>query len=302
VGPLEPVVAIEVNGDARAYPLQIRTWHEIVIDNVGGVPILVTFCPLCNSALAFLRTLDGAIFDFGVSGNLRNSDLIMWDRQTESWWQQLSGKAIVGQLAGTRLPFLPASIISFADFAEAHPDGLILSRDTGFERAYGQNPYVGYDRVDQPPFLFDTSIRELDGRLQPKERVAAFTIGDAAAAFPFSVLTEERVVNYSVGGKDITVFFKPGTRSALNDLLIGESDEIGASGVFEATVNGVKLTFRNQGDAFLDNQTGSTWNILGKAISGQMAGAQLTPIPHGDHFWFAWGAFEPDTKIYRGVG
>ena len=302
VGELEPVVALELNGEAKAYPLQILTWHEIVNDNIGGEPVLVTFCPLCNSALAFLRTLDGVVYDFGVSGNLRFSDLIMWDRQTESWWQQLSGEGIVGQMAGRQLTFLPASIISFGDFAEAHPDGLVLSRDTGFQRPYGQNPYVGYDRVDQPPFLFDTSVRELDGRLQPKERVAAFTIGDAAAAFPFSVLNEERVVNYTVGGKDIVVFFKPGTKSALDNLLIGNSKEIGASGVFEATVNGAKLTFRSEGGAFIDNETGSTWNILGKGVEGPMAGTALTPIIHGDHFWFAWGAFEPDTKIYRGAG
>ncbi|PKB66922.1 MAG: hypothetical protein BZY81_06150 [SAR202 cluster bacterium Io17-Chloro-G4] len=299
---LEPVIALERNGVAKAYPLQILTWHEIVNDEVAGEPILVTFCPLCNSALAFERTLNGVVHDFGVSGNLRHSDLIMWDRQTESWWQQLTGEGIVGQLAGTKLKFIPASIISFADFAAAHPDGAVLSRDTGFDRAYGQNPYVGYDRVDEPPFLFDTRVQALDGRLQPKERVAGFNIGDAAAAFPFSILNKERAVNYSVGGTDVAVFFKPGTKSALDGLLIGESDEIGASGVFEATLDGTKLTFRSEGDAFIDNETNSTWNILGQAVSGPMAGAKLTKIPHGDHFWFAWGAFNPDTEIYRGAG
>ena len=132
--------------------------------------------------------------------------------------------------------------------------------------------------------------------------MAAFTIGDAAVAFPFSALNEERAVNYSVGGRDIVVFFKPGTKSALDRLLIGESNEIGASGVFEATLDGAKLTFRSEGDAFIDYETSSTWNILGKAVKGPMAGAALTPIAHGDHFWFAWGAFEPDTEIYRGAG
>ena len=299
LGALEPVISLEIGGDARAYPLQILTWHEVVNDVVGGEPVLVTFCPLCNSALAFERTLFGMVFDFGVSGNLRNSDLIMWDRQTQSWWQQLSGEGIVGLLAGQQLTFLPAQIISWADFKEAHPEGQVLSRDTGFRRSYGQNPYVGYDRVDNPPFLFDG---ELDGRLLPKERVAAFTIGDSAAAFPFSILDKERVVNYSVGGLDVAVFFKPGTRSAFNDLLIGDAKEIGASGVFEAVLDGQKLTFRTEADSFIDNETGSTWNILGRAVDGPLAGANLTPIVHGDHFWFAWGAFQPDTKIYQGVG
>ncbi len=259
----------------------------------------VTFCPLCNSAITFDRTLDGVIHDFGVSGNLRNSDLIMWDRQTESWWQQFTGEAIVGELTGKKLTFLPSSIISWEDLKAANPESQVLSRDTGFDRPYGQNPYVGYDRADNPPFLFDG---DLDGRLQPKERVAAVTIGDEDAAFPFSVLEKERVVHYTVGGQDLVVFFKPGTRSALDDLLIGDSEEIGATGVFDPNLDGQKLTFRADGDAFVDNETESGWNILGEATEGPLAGKKLTPIIHANHFWFSWGAFKPDTKIYQGAG
>ena len=297
---LEPVIAFEVNGDARSYPLQILTWHEVVNDLVGGKPIVATFCPLCNSAIVFERTLDGVVHDFGVSGSLRKSDLIMWDRQTETWWQQLTGEGIVGELAGKKLTFLPAPIISWADFKAAHPNGLVLSQDTGFSRPYGRNPYVGYDRVDNPPFLLNRD--ELDERLLPKERVAALSIGDVDAAFPFSALDQERVVNYTINGTEVTVFFKPGTRSALGDLLIGEADEIGATGVFEAVFDGRKLTFRSEGDDFIDNETGSTWSILGQAIAGPLTGSALTPIVHGNHFWFAWGAFKPETKIYQGSG
>ena len=297
---LEPVIAFEINGDARAYPLQILTWHEVVNDVVGGEPIIATFCPLCNSAIVFERTLDGVVHDFGVSGNLRKSDLIMWDRQTESWWQQLTGEAIVGTLAGKQLTFLPAPIISWADFKAAHPNGRVLSQDTGFSRPYGRNPYVGYDRVDNPPFLLRRD--DLDGRLLPKERVAALTIGDVAAAFPFSVLDQERVVNYTVNGTELTVFFKPGTRSALGDLLIGDAAEIGATGIFEAVLDGRKLTFRSEGDGFIDNETESTWSILGQATAGPLTGSALTPIVHGNHFWFAWGAFQPETMIYQGTG
>jgi len=299
LGELEPVISFENNGEVKAYPLQILTWHEVANDVVGGKPVIVTFCPLCNTAIVFERTLDGVVHTFGVSGNLRNSDLIMWDRQTETWWQQLTGEGIVGAQAGKRLTFLPAPIISWSDFKLAHPEGQVLSRDTGFSRPYGQNPYVGYDRVDNPPFLFQG---DLDGRLLPKERVAAFIIGDAAAAFPFPVLNEERVVNYNVGGTDLVVFFKPGTRTALGGLLIGEADKVGATGVFEVVVEGRKLTFRPEGDTFVDNETGSTWNILGQAVDGPMTGTRLTPIVHGNHFWFSWGVFQPDTEIYRGVG
>jgi len=298
LGRLEPVISFEQNGDVRAYPLSILTWHEIVNDVVGGVPVAVTFCPLCNSAIVFDRRLDGVVHRFGTSGNLRLSDLVMWDRQTESWWQQLTGEAIVGELAGKKLTFLAAAIISWGDFKDANPGGKVLSQDTGFQRNYGQNPYVGYDRADNPPFLFQG---DLDGRLLPKERVVTVTVGDVDAAFPFSILAQEKVVNYNVGGRDLVVFFKPGTRSALDELLIGMSEEIGATGLFDADLDGRKLTFRADGDDFIDNETGSSWNILGEAIQGPSTGKRLTPIVHTNSFWFAVAAFKPDTKIYQGA-
>ena len=294
----EPVIVLEIEGDARAYPLQIMTWHEIVNDQVGGVPVSVTFCPLCNSAISFDRRLDGVVLDFGTSGNLRNSDLIMWDRQTETWWQQLTGEGIVGELTGRRLTFLPSAVISWEDFKANHPEGQVLSRETGFGRRYGENPYVGYDQADRPPFLFRG---DLDGRLLPKERVAAVNIGDVDAAFPFKTLTEERVVNYTVADQDLVIFFKPGTRSALDQLLIGDSREVGATGIFDPELEGQKLTFRADGDKFVDVETGSTWSLLGKAIEGPSAGKQLTPVVHANHLWFAWAAFKPDTRIYQGV-
>ena len=129
LGEREPVIALEIDGDVRAYPLQILIWHEIVNDVVGGEPVTVTFCPLCNAAIVFERTLDGVVYDFGTSGYLRHSDLIMWDRQTHSWWQQFTGEGIIGDLAGRRLTFVPAPIVSFSDFESANPDGLgIISK------------------------------------------------------------------------------------------------------------------------------------------------------------------------------
>ena len=294
----EPVIAFELNGDARAYPLQVMTWHEIVNDVVGGVPVAVTFCPLCNSAIVFDRRLGGVTYDFGTSGMLRRSDLIMWDRQTESWWQQFTGEGIVGELAGSSLKFLPATIHSFADFASANPEGKVLSRDTGFSRDYGRNPYAGYDRADNSPFLFRG---DLDGRLLPMERVVTVTIDDADVAFPFSFLEQERVVSYTVNGQDMVVFFKAGTASALDQGSISGSRDVGAAGVFDSRVEGRRLTFRADGDAFVDQQTGSVWNVLGRALDGPLTGAALTPLVHGDHFWFAWAAFKPDTAIYGGT-
>ena len=292
----EPVIALEINGDARAYPLQVIIWHELVNDEVGGMPVTVSFCPLCNSVLVFDRRLDGVVYDFGVSGNLRNSDLIMWDRQTESWWQQLTGNAIIGQLAGKKLRILPSSIIAWSDFKAAHPQGKVLSKKTGYLRRYGDNPYVGYDRADTPPFLFDG---KLDDRLQPKERVLAVTIGEVSAAFPFGVLRSERVVSYTLNGQEMVILFKPGARSALGAQSIADAADVGATGVFDPNLDGEKLRFRAEGEHFVDRETGSVWNILGEAIDGPLAGKKLTPIVHANHFWFTWAAFKPDTTIYR---
>ena len=169
----------------------------------------------------------------------------------------------------------------------------------GHARPYGENPYVGYDRVDQPPFLF---FDESDGRLLPKERVATVTVGEVAAAFPYSVLEREGVVNYAVNGMDLAVFFKLGTASVLDGRQISSSKDIGATGIFESVVEGQTLTFKADGGKIVDDQTGSVWNILGHAVEGPLANAKLNPIAHGDHFWFSWAAFMPDTLIYKGTG
>jgi hypothetical protein len=265
---------------------------------VGGEPVAVTFCPLCNTAIAFERTLDGVVYDFGTSGMLRNSDLVMWDRQTESWWQQFTGEAIVGELTGKTLSVLPSSIISWSDFKITHPDGKVLSKDTGFTRSYGRNPYSGYDRADSPAFLFDGTP---DGRLLPKERVVDVIIDDVAVVYPFTTLQDERVINDTVGTQDLAVFHKSGTVSALDNGSIKDSRDIGATGVFDRHLGDLTLTFRADGDRIVDNETGSVWNILGQAVEGQLSRQQLRPIPHTNVFWFAIAAFRPDVTIYQGT-
>ncbi|GIX49794.1 MAG: hypothetical protein KatS3mg131_4005 [Candidatus Tectimicrobiota bacterium] len=291
----EPVVAVAHRGEAKAYPLQILIWHEIVNDQIGGDPVAVTFCPLCNSAIAFDRRLEGMVLDFGTTGRLRHSDLIMWDRQTESWWQQLTGEAIVGTLAGKRLAMLPASIVSYAAFKETYPQGKVLSRDTGFHRDYGRNPYYGYDDIDSTPFLFRGP---LDGRLPPMERVVAVSLGGVDKAYPYRLLAEQRVVYDTVGGQRLVVLYSPGTASALDRSEIAASRDVGATGVFVPEIDGRSLTLAAQGPHFVDRETGSTWNVMGKALAGPLAGRQLPPVLHGDHFAFAWLAFKPQTQIY----
>ena len=293
------MIAIELEGISRAYPIQILTWHEIVNDTIGETPITVTFCPLCNSAIVFDRRVNGDTFEFGTSGLLRNSDLIMYDRTTESLWQQFTGEAIVGDMVGQQLTFLPSALVSFADFALAHPQGEILSQETGFGESYAQrygfNPYAGYDTVGRNPFLFDG---ELDGRLQAVERVVTISFEDIDIAYPLRVLSQVSVINDSPNGHDLVVFHTEGTASALNAEVIALGNDVGATGVFEPFVNGEKLTFIAEDGLIMDEQTGSIWNILGQAVDGPLTGSQLTPIVHGDHFWFSWAAFKPDTLIY----
>ncbi len=299
IGDVVPVLAVEVNGEAKAYPLGMLIWHEIVNDELGGVPVAATYCPLCNTGLAFSREVDGRVLEFGVSGLLRNSDLIMFDRETESFWQQATGNGIVGEFAGTRLEFLPAAIVSFADFREAFPDALVLSRDSGFHSrysdVYGRNPYFRYDTKMTTPFLF---FGERDRRLDLMERVAAVEINGAAKAYPFELISEAQVVADEVGGQPLVVFWKSGTASALDENDMAESEDIGATGVFDPVIEGRTLTFEAQGDVFIDAQTGSAWNIFGKAVAGPMEGKSLARIVHSDHFWFAWAAFHPDTEVY----
>lgn len=291
----EPVMVVEIDGDARAYPLQILTWHEIVNDTVGGVPVVVTFCPLCNSAIVFERVVDGEPVEFGVSGLLRNSDLIMYDRADESLWQQFTGEAIVGNHVGKQLTFLASSLVSFANFKDAFPEGVVLSRETGFGRDYGRNPYAGYDTIGSNPFLF---TGELDGRLPAVARVVTVSLPDIDIAYPLDLLAEAGVIHDTQADQDIVVLHIPGTASALGASVIADAEDVGATGVFDPTLDGETLTFVREGELFVDDQTGSRWNILGQAVEGELTGQALTPIVHADHFWFSWAAFRPETIIY----
>ena len=151
----EPVVTVEIDGVVpRAYPIRYLTWHEIANDELGGVPLAVTFCPLCNSALVFDRRVDGRVLEFGVSGKLRNSDMVMFDRQTESWWQQFTGEGIVGVMNGKQLTSVVSWMESLGEFRERNPDGEVMAEPTNYNRSYGANPYAGYESSARP-FLYD---------------------------------------------------------------------------------------------------------------------------------------------------
>jgi hypothetical protein len=292
-----PVAVVTVDGITKGYPLHILTWHEVVNDRFGERPVVVTFCPLCNTAIAFDRRVDGRTLDFGVSGNLRHSDLIMWDRQTESWWQQATGEGIVGQHGGARLTPLPARIVAWGEFRRAFPAAPALTEDTGFSRAYGINPYEFYDATSQP-FLFTGTP---DPRLPALERVVGLDRAGAGLAIPMETLAKVRVANVEAAGAPVAVFWMPGTASALDQREIAQSRDIGSAAAYDARLDGRVLRFvpGPRPGTFTDEATGSTWDIFGRAVAGELAGRQLAPALHTTEFWFAWAAFNPGTAVWQ---
>jgi hypothetical protein len=297
----EPVLAVTIGGESRAYPVQIMIWHEIVNDQIAGVPVSVTYCPLCNSALVFDRRLtgpDGAerLVSFGTSGLLYNSDLLMYDRQTESLWSQLIGLGVAGVLTGVELDRYPVQTLSYADWREQNPDGLVLNRITGQERNYGANPYELYDQESDTPFLFDG---DADDRLPPKRRVVGVATpdGSQAVAVDHALLQSEGVVPVTFDGRELVAVMVSGAASALDSGTIAEGRTVGSTAVLDPVVDGQRLTLTAADAGLTDAETGSTWTLAGTATSGPLAGSTLEVVPHTDPFWFAWAAFYPDTVL-----
>ena len=211
----EPVISLQINGDARAYPLRIMMWHEIVNDTVGDRPVSVTFCPLCNAAVVFERTIGGVATEFGTTGKLRNSDLVMYDRASESWWQQFTGDGLVGAHAGKKLVRLPARLESFETFRRRFPDGKVLTAQDPFARPYGENPYLNYDTASRP-FLYRGGLPE---GIKPLERVVA--VGDVA--YSLALLREKGLIEEN----GLLLSWSAGQASALDTRRISEGRDVG---------------------------------------------------------------------------
>lgn len=290
----EPVIYLEINGDARAYPIQILIWHEIVNDVVLDIPVLVTFCPLCYSAIVFDRRVDNVTYEFGVSGMLRHSDMIMYDRNTETLWQQFSGEAVVGELNGRELTILPSQLISFKQFRDSNPDGKVLTKETGYIRSYGQNPYTGYDDINNSPFLLKAKVSD---KLPPMEKVIGVRTATDVKGYAYRKTAKVNVLHDTIGNDAIVIFHLKGMASALDNRIIFQSRDDGATGVFSPILEGEFLKFEYKSGKIRDNKTKSEWDVTGKAISGKFKGKQLRPIVFGDYFAFAWLVFYPDAEI-----
>jgi Protein of unknown function (DUF3179) len=227
----EPVIALTIGNDTRAYPLRILTWHEIVNDTVAGQPVVVTYCPLCNAALVFERKFDDRVLDFGTTGNLRYSDLVMYDRQTKSWWQQFTGDAIVGAMMGQRLRLVPSRLESFSRFKQRFPNAMVLVPTDPAARDYGANPYIGYDATGQRPFLYDGTLP--DG-IEPMERVVAIeTAPKQHEAWSLSFIRRSGRIESG----DFVITWEPGQASALDKATIAGGRDVGNI-IVQRRVNG----------------------------------------------------------------
>ncbi|HEX2305040.1 MAG TPA: DUF3179 domain-containing protein [Nitrososphaeraceae archaeon] len=276
------VVGLDINEDIRAYPLQILVWHEIVNDMVGETPVAVTYCPLCFTNQVFNRTVnDGQILEFGTSGKLYNSNLVMYDRTTKSLWSQAMSQAIVGELAGVKLGRIPFDVAYWKDWKQMFPDSKVLSRDTGSSRPYGVDPYGDYYISREVLF----PIAKHDDRLGPKEIMIGFENEGQYKAYRLQDVEKKKVINDQVNTKPITLFSSNHFMTrAYNPILEGQTT--------------LQFEYNAKNNTLVDKQTRSQWNFDGKAIDGQMKGKQLIRLPFDQGFWFEWIAFHPTTELY----
>ena len=300
LGDRSPVVMLEHGGDTRLYPLEILVRHEIVNDEVGGEPVAVTYCPLCNSAPTFERTLDGPdgpeVLEFGTTGRLWRSNLVMYDREHLGLWSQFTGQAIVGErFLGELLDRIPTSLLGFRTAAELAPDAQVLTRETGLDVDYEITPYVSFDREDtRPAFLRN----DPDDRLPPMTRVVGIGRGSESAAVVLDHLATEQVVELELDGDPITVWWTPGQASILGGLRAEDGVELGQTVTYVASHDGRRLTFEPAGEGrFVDTQTGSAWDLRGRAVDGPLEGEALEPVARDDVLWFAWAVYRPETTI-----
>ena len=272
------VIGLEINGDARAYPLLILVWHEIVNDNVGGVPVAVTYCPLCYTNQVFERVINGQEVEFGTSGKLYNSNLVMYDRLTNSYWSQAMGKAITGELTGYELNIVPFDVITWQDWKNLFPDTVVLTTDTGHVRAYGVDPYGDYYTDSRIIFPVDNN----DDRMHPKEIILGFNDGEIYKAYRQEDVESSITINDQINNKPILLvsLFQGDTRA------------------FERTLDDKVLEFFFDDNKIFDTETNSEWNYDGVAISGPLEGTELIRLPFNPGFWFEWVAFYPETEVF----
>jgi hypothetical protein len=260
-------------------------WHEIVNDEVKGEKIALTYCPLTGSAVGFRgRSRDGAMLTFGTSGKLVNSNLLMYDRQTDSQWPQILGIAIDGKNKGTVLDEIPLAWTHWSRWRRRHPDTLVLSTDTGYFRSYGKDPYGSYDKsgsyYNSGGPLFPVMAK--DDRFGPKQVVIGIKVNGKQMVLHKQPLRVKKLINTSLGGVPLVAFY---------------DSDLDFVRVFIRQINGKATNFGFEKDRIVDELTGSVWIADGRSVEGKMSGSQLKLRTAYDVMWFAWYAFFPETQV-----
>ncbi|MGD9534822.1 MAG: DUF3179 domain-containing protein [Candidatus Nitrosocosmicus sp.] len=275
------ILGFTIKNETRGYPLQILVWHEIVNDVVGETPIAVTYCPICFTNQIFNRTLtNGQTLEFGTSGKLYNSNLVMYDRNTNSLWSQAMAQSIAGELSGVKLERIPFDLAYWKDWKQLYPKSQVLSQETGHARPYGVDPYGNY--YTNPEVLFP--VANQDNRLGLKDIIIGIENEGNYKAYTLKEVESSKVISDNINDKSITLWL-------VAPFLVK---------MFDPMINGQILTFSydSANQTFLDEQTHSEWNNNGESISGQLKGSNLSRLSFDEGFWFEWVAFHPDTKVY----
>jgi hypothetical protein len=300
----EPIIAVSYNGESKAYPLSLLTMYELSNDSIGGEQVMVTFCPMCNAAMVFNRKIkkDGRnlLLNFGISGLLMHNDMIMYDKQTNTWWEQLMGEAIVGELAGTELKMMRALLITVKDYYDRYPEGKILSPEgiTIIDKTSGHRPF---HHLNHSNHKIDTSYylpEKVDPRLSPLERVLDIHVDTHSKIYPFSAIAKKQVINEVFDNMHFVIFYHKDMVSVMDEDQLEKSKHIGSATAFRSTLEGINYTFHKKGNYFIDDQTHSIWDITGYCREGTLKEKQLMILPHSNHFAFAYLAFFPDCEIY----
>lgn len=276
--PEDRVIGVSISNQSRAYPLRILNKHEIVNTEVGGEPVVVTYCPLCRSGVTFSRELNGDVLEFGVSGKLKDANLVMYDRGTETYWSQIGGNAIVGERVPQELELKFSSVTEWGEWKTGHPETEVLSRNTGIYplSSYDSNPYAGYENNERVGF----GVGNVDERLPSKKLVYGINAGGESKAYKEEDISEEDLIRDQLGGETVLVFKRPddGTINAL---------------VVEENKRNLNFTLNQNG---LRDSNRELWNFEGKQINGDSSMDKLNPK---GFFWFAWAKFNPETQIYN---
>ncbi len=284
--PDDDILGYSINGKAWAFPVRILNFHEIVNETFEGQAVLISYCPLCFSGIVYSREVNGRTLTFGNTSALYDSDMVMLDYETGSYWWQVAGKAIVGTLTDEELTALPSNMMRFEDWITLHPESLVLSRDTGFDRPYQRDAFVGYDQlVNNKQFAFplteESQALVTTTALPPATRVLSVKINNESRAYPLEE-TIKQVIHDDIAGNPIVIF-----QNGLN------------AGAFE--LEKTHSSFTLKGNDFKDEATNTLWDLSGRAIEGPLVGSSLKPLPVKTTYWFAILGAEPEITIYRNI-